>query len=102
LDSSLKNLCSNRCYELFLIFSMKLSEEERKVLVRKFSKIIESDGKIDSVDEWGKRKLVYLIKKEREGIYVLINFKAGNSVPSEINRVAMMTEGVLRSLVVAN
>ena len=48
-------------YETVIIYSLKNGEEAAKALSEKFQKMMEKNGTVDSVDEWGKRKLAYLI-----------------------------------------
>ena len=67
-----------------------------------FKSLIEANGTIDSIDEWGKRRLAYPINDEEEGVYTVINFTADPSFPAELDRVYKITEGVMRSLIVAH
>ena len=71
-------------------------------LVGKFKSLIEANGTIDSIDEWGKRRLAYPINDEEEGVYTVINFTSEPSFPAELDRVYKITEGVMRSLIVAH
>ena len=87
-------------YETMLITSAALDEEASAALVGKFKSLIEANGTIDSIDEWGKRRLAYPINDETEGYYVLYNFAGGPEFPAELNRVSKITSGVLRSLIV--
>ena len=93
---------SMKSYELFLIFSLNLSEEARDGILNKFCDIIKGNGQIDKIDKWGKRLLAYEMKKQREGFYVMINFKSASEVPAEITRVAGITDGILRHLIVVS
>ena len=68
--------------------------------VEKFKALIEKSGTLESVDEWGKRRLAYLINDEAEGYYVLYNFESAPEFPAELERIARITDGILRSLVV--
>ncbi len=86
-------------YELMAIFNTKLGEEGIKELVEKFKERIEKDATLNSVDEWGKRKLAYAINDETEGYYVLYNFESTPDYPAEIERRFTLNENVLRSLV---
>lgn len=88
-------------YETMLVTSAKLSEEENATLVGKFKSLIEANGSITSVDEWGKRRLAYPINKEDDGIYTLIRFESEPDFPTELNRVYNITDGLLRTLVVS-
>ena len=87
-------------YEAMMIFSLKNGEEGVATLVEKFKALIEKNGTEVSVDEWGKRKLAYLIEDEAEGHYVLYNFDSEASFPQELERVAKITDGVLRIMTV--
>ena len=87
-------------YETVVVFSLKNGEEAVSALVQKFKELIEKNAVLDSVDEWGKRKLAYLINKESEGYYVLFNFTSESDFPAELDRIYKITDGILRSLIV--
>ena len=87
-------------YEAVFIFSLAQGEENATALKEKFSALIEQNAEIGEVDEWGKRKLAYLINDESEGYYVLYNFVSGPDFPAELERRAGITDGVLRSMVI--
>lgn len=88
-------------YEAMVVLSVKTNDEEQiKALITKFSDLIKSNGTLDGVDEWGKRKLAYDINYENEGYYVLYNFESKPDFPAELERVISITDGVLRSMVV--
>jgi small subunit ribosomal protein S6 len=87
-------------YETVVVFSLKNGESAVSSLVEKFKGILSSSAELGSVDEWGKRRLVYPIDKENEGYYVLFKFKSDTDFPAELNRIYRITEGILRSLIV--
>ena len=87
-------------YEAVVIFSVKDGEEGIPALVTKFSDLIKENAELVSIDEWGRRKLAYIINYETDGYYVLYNFNAKPDVPAEFERVINITDGVLRSMVV--
>lgn len=89
----------NETYELITVFSMKLGEEGIKGLISKFNSLIEENGTVSLVDEWGKRRLAYAINYESEGYYVLWNFTSKTDFPAELDRVLKITDGVIRSLI---
>ena len=60
-------------YETMLVTSAALDEEASAALIGKFKSLIEANGTIDSVDDWGKRRLAYPINDEEEGVYSLLN-----------------------------
>jgi len=87
-------------YETLFVVDPDLTEEATSAMVEKFTKLIADNGEIESVDEWGKRKLAYPINDKPEGYYVLVNFKSEPSLPSELERIFGITEGIMRSIVI--
>lgn len=87
-------------YEAVFIFSLTLGEEGVAAMVEKFKALIAENAELGEIDEWGKRRLAYLINDEAEGHYVLYNFVSGPEFPAELERISGITEGVLRSMVV--
>lgn len=87
-------------YETVMIISMKQGEEGIQALVEKFKNLIETNATLKNVDEWGKRKLAYLINKESEGYYVLFDFESTAEFPAELDRRFRITEGVIRSMII--
>ena len=88
-------------YECMYVIDGGYSEEATAALVQKFTDLIAKHGTIVNVDEWGKRRLAYEIDYEQEGYYVLVNFTAAHEFPAELDRIYKITEGVIRSLIVA-
>ena len=87
-------------YETVMVISMKQGEEGIQALIEKFKALIEKHATLQSVDEWGKRKLAYLINKESEGYYVLMNFEAEAEFPAELDRIYKISDGIMRSLII--
>lgn len=87
-------------YEAMLIFSVKNGDEAVAALAEKFKALVEANGTLEGVDEWGKRRLAYLIEDEAEGHYVIYNFESAPEFPAELERVAKITEGVLRVMTI--
>ena len=71
-------------YETMLVTSAALDEEASAALIGKFKSLIEANGTIDSVDDWGKRRLAYPINDETEGVYTVIKFTADPAFPAEL------------------
>lgn len=88
-----------RKYEAVFIF-LPEEEEKRVQLMERFKGIIEADGTIIGVDEWGIRKLAYLIDDIGEGYYVLINMETTPEVITELKRVASISDSVMRSMII--
>lgn len=87
-------------YETLFVVDYSLGEDTVKELINKFTTLIADNGAIDSVDEWGKRRLAYPINDKNDGYYVLVNFKSEGSFTAELERVFGITEGILRSIVI--
>ena len=92
---------ANENYEAMVVLSTKQGEDAIKALIEKFTAVIQENATLESVDEWGKRVLAYEINAETAGYYVLFNFNSVPSFPMELERRLNITDGILRSLVVA-
>lgn len=90
-------------YELAVVVSAKIEDEERAAVVDKCKALIERfGGTITNVDDWGKKRLAYEVQKMREGFYYFIQFEAESSAPAEIESRVRIMDNVLRYLVVKN
>lgn len=87
-------------YESVVIINSNLEEQGIKALIQKFSDLINSDGKVESVEEVGTKKLAYEIKKQKEGYYVIIKFEANPTLIAELERVYRITDDVMKFIVV--
>ena len=85
-------------YESLIVINAALPEEEIKALVEKFTALASANGTVESVDEWGKRRLAYPINDLTEGYFVLLSYKSATDFPAEIERVLGITDGILRSM----
>ena len=88
-------------YELCVVLSVNLEEEERAAALEKVqSYITRFGGTVTNVDEWGKRKLAYEIQKMKEGFYYFIQFDADAACPGEVEKHVRIMEPVIRYLCV--
>ena len=87
-------------YETLFVVDASLAEEEIKATIEKFTALITENGTIESIDEWGKRKLAYPINDKNDGYYVLVNFKSEGSFTAELERLYGINENILRSIVI--
>ena len=88
-------------YEPVFIVNATLSEEAIKALVEKFTNLISANGEITKVEEWGKRRMAYAIDDMPEGYYALVEFDAKPDFPAELDRIYKITDGIIRSIIVA-
>jgi small subunit ribosomal protein S6 len=77
-----------------------LGEEGIAAMIEKFKALVETQGTVTEIDEWGKRRLAYPINDLNEGHYVLMTFTAAPELPAELDRVLKITEGVMRSMII--
>lgn len=87
-------------YESIIIINPSLTEEALKALESKFTGLINENGKVESVENMGKKKLAYEIKKNTEAFYMLINFEAKPDSITELERNYRITDDVLKFIVV--
>jgi len=90
-----------KAYELLLLTNPSLDDEARSAVLEKVQNLLTADGgTVDSVDEWGKRKLAYEIASLAEGDYTLFDFHAEPAAIAEVDRVLHITDGVVRYMLV--
>ena len=87
-------------YESVVIINPSVEEQGVKALIAKITDLINSDGKLEKVEELGKKKLAYEIKKNSEGYYVVLNFEANPNLVAELERVYRITDEVIKFIVV--
>lgn len=87
-------------YETVIVVTAKNGEEAAQAVVERFKNLIAENGTLESVDEWGKRKLAYLIEKQPEAYYTLINFKSTPEFMAELDRRYQITDTILRTIIV--
>ena len=88
-------------YEVLYIIDPAQGEEGIAALVEKFKAMVEAEGTLTNIDEWGKRRLAYLVNDKPEGYYVLMNMETKPEFPAEMERVMKITDGILRCLTTA-
>ena len=87
-------------YECLYILKADLGEEATRANVERYSTLVSANGgTIDSVDEWGKRRLAYPIDYNVDGYYVLMKFSSEPTLPTELERNFKINDVVLLCLV---
>ena len=87
-------------YESVIIVNPNVDEEGVKALEKKFTDIINNDGKLEKIDNLGKRKLAYEVKKNNEGIYLVLTFEANPNLIEELQRNYRITDEVIKFIVI--
>ena len=87
-------------YECLYILKPDLEDEARNEMIKKFSDLVVSNkGEIVKIDEWGKKRLAYPINYIEDGYYVIMYFKSGPELPSELERNFKISDNVMRYMV---
>lgn len=88
-------------YELAVVLSAKLEDEERAAAIEKVTGYITRfNGAVTNIDEWGKKRLAYEIQKMKEGFYYFIQFESDSVCPNEVESHIRIMEPVIRYLCV--
>ena len=87
-------------YESVIIINPSVEEEKLKELVKKFETLINTDGKVEKVDELGKKELAYSIKKFKEAFYVVYYFEANPDLIDELERNYRITDEVIKFMTI--
>jgi small subunit ribosomal protein S6 len=86
-----------RKYETIFIINPDLSEEDSKGVIDKVRGIIQSlQGEVLRIEEWGKKKLAYEIKKMSKGLFILLHFLGTAELLSELERNLRLMDAVLK------
>lgn len=88
-------------YETVFVVDTTIGEENVLAVIEKFKALVETNSTLEKVDDWGKRRLAYPINYKTEGHYVLIEFTSASEFPAELDRVYKITDGIIRSLIIA-
>ena len=89
-----------RKYEMLYVIDGAATDEAKEAIVSKFENLVTTNGgTVEAIDKWGSRKLAYEIDYKSEGYYVLMTFEAEPSFIKELDRVAGITESVIRRFI---
>ena len=90
-----------KAYELLFFVAPTIEDETRLAVMKRIeTTIAEGEGKVDNVEDWGKRKLAYEVAGLTEGDYTLIDFHANPANIAEVDRVLRITDAVVRHKIV--
>ena len=87
-------------YESVIIINPSVDDEGIKALIKKYTDIINNDGKVESVDEIGKKRLAYEIMKNKEGFYTVFNFEAKPELIAELERNYRIDDNVMKFITI--
>ena len=87
-------------YESVIIINPSVDDEGIKALIKKFTDIINNEGKVESVDEIGKKRLAYEIMKNKEGFYTVFNFEAKPELIAELERNYRIDDSIMKFITI--
>ena len=87
-------------YETLFIVNPTLGEEEIAAVVEKFKALVEANGTVTKVEDWGKRRMAYAIEDLHEGYYTLIEFESAPAFPAELDRKFKINDSIMRSIII--
>ena len=88
-------------YELCVVLNAKIEDEERAAELERVKELITRfGGTVTNVDDWGKKRFAFEVKKMKEGFYYFIQFDAEPTAPVEIESRVRIMENVVRYLCV--
>lgn len=90
-----------RDYELTVVFSPEISDEDLPAEIEKLSQLIaQKGGEIGETNHWGRRRLAYPIKNYKEGNYVLTYVKMDANTATELDVNLQSVDQIIRYLLV--
>jgi small subunit ribosomal protein S6 len=90
-----------RPYEVMIILDPGLDDDAVRASVDRSTDLIRANGgTVGRVDRWGRRRLAYEIRHQREGYYVLVEASAPPAAMAELDRVLLLADEVLRHKVI--
>ena len=88
-------------YESIVILRPSLADEDiQKTLDKVKSTIEKSGGTIERLENWGKKKLAYEVKREKKGVYVQLNFHGSGVAVTELERFFRLEDAIMKFLTV--
>jgi small subunit ribosomal protein S6 len=90
-----------RSYDIVLIFRSNITTAAKDKILTGIKKWM-GEGKIAKTNEWGKKAFTYPIKKEKEGMYVLLEVETEKGLPTDFEKKLIVEDAILRHLVLRN
>ena len=87
-------------YESVIIIGQEVTEDGIKALISKVTDLINNEGKVEKVEEIGRKKLAYEIGKNTEGYYVVFNFEAKPELIAELERNYRITDDIIKFITI--
>lgn len=95
----MENVKTNSAYECMFVADLTGARDAAET-VEKFVSLVQKNGEIIDVTEWGKRRFEYPINDKNEGYYTIVTFRAAPSFPAEFERLLNIDENIMRSFII--
>ena len=89
-------------YESVIIINPSVDEEGIKAVIAKYTDIINNEGKVESVNEIGKKRLAYEIMKNKERYYTVFKFEAKPELIAELERNYRIDDSIMKFITIRN
>jgi len=94
-------MISNRVYESAVLMNAALEDEQIQSLISRIKETIaKNGGEIIDLEDWGRKRLAYMIKKNKIGYYAIYRYKAPPTVLPKLERLFKLDENILRTLTI--
>jgi len=87
-------------YEVMFIIDSTLEDSAKDSTIDTVKGLIADNGEITKADVWGMKRLAYPIRKKNEGYYAVVEFKANEDFPKELDRKLKISDNIIRHLIV--
>jgi small subunit ribosomal protein S6 len=90
---------TKKMYESAVLINAALEEDQIQSIISRIKELISSnDGEIKDVEDWGRKRLAYMIKKSKIGYYIIFQFNAYPQIISTLEKFYKLDENILRYL----
>jgi small subunit ribosomal protein S6 len=90
---------TKKMYESAVLINAALEEDQIQSIISRIKELISSnDGEITDIEDWGRKRLAYMIKKSKIGYYIIFQFNAYPQIISTLEKFYKLDENILRYL----
>ena len=88
-------------YESAVLINAALDDEQIESIISRIKEtIVNNGGEIREIENWGRKRLAYMVKKSKIGYYVIFRFNALSTLLSKLERYYSLDEYILRYLTI--
>lgn len=92
---------TKKMYESAVLISAALEEDQIQSIISRIKELISSnDGEITDIEDWGRKRLAYMIRKSKIGYYIIFQFNAYPQIISTLEKFYKLDENILRYLTI--